>query len=267
MQRFMVVVRMLTIVALSGLGCRRATEDRGPLLAKGVGGTNIVWTADGAEVVYVASTSGAPALQAVRVADGALRQLDVAVARPDLPLARSANGSALYYFTDAGVLREALSGKDERATSPASWSVLATSADGHLVAYVAVPGIDGSPEAAALVDVDRATLSPLTHCGPTWFRFSPPGDAVLCADVGAPSNQPEMVRDFVVVDLTTGDARERLAALVGPQDAWFGATGPKLAGLLDADGTAMAVNDLRAGTARVVYRLLPSSSDVKTRGF
>ena len=264
---------VILIAACSSLGCSRIFEDRGPLLAKDAAAfaPNLVWTADGTEVVYVAESlvqgSMVRTLHAVRVADGTVRQLDVAAPLPDPPLARAADGSALYYVTADGTLRDALSGKDV-GRGP-SFVSLMTSADGRLVGYwdrgATAPGA-AFQGAAFLLDVDRGTSTLLPLCGSEALAFSPSGDAVLCADVS--TTGPPFIERFDVVDVATVTVREQFDPVVFPQDVRWGSNGVQLAGAQAGDAQAIAVNDLGTGTARVVYRLPPPSSDaVKKKDF
>ncbi len=249
------------------VACKATVEDRGPLLAQDATRTapNMLWTTDGSEVVYVALAqgSGAQTLKAVRVADGATRQLDGAAPATYLPLARPANGSALYELTSDKMLRDAIAGKNIAPAQPFGSTALATSLDGRLILYwdvgVSASGTEG-PGAAVLVDAGQDTATPLGFCAPTWFVFSPSGNEALCTDrtTGA----------FDIFDLVTKTIREQHSALVSPQSVRWGSNGLQLAGALAGDEGAIAVNDLVAGTARVVYRLPPpSSSAVKTKDF
>ncbi len=264
---------VILIAACLLIGCgRRVVEDRGPLLAKDAASVspNMLWTADGTEVVYVAQSaqgSVVHTLQAVRVADGTVRQLDIAPTFPELRLARAADGSALYYVTTDGTLRDAMSGKDVGRV-PLGFAALASSPDGRLAAYWDMFGTArgaATQGAAFMMDVDQGTSTLLPLCAGS-LTFSPSGDALLCADVSAASSAPFIER-FDVVDVATLTLREQLDAVVLPSDVRWGSNGVLVAGAQTGDAGVIAVNDLGAGTARVVYRLPTPSDAVKTEDF
>src|SRR5690348_3755972 len=86
-------------------------EDRGPLLVSGLptGGGNLVWMADGTELVFVGYEAGTRTWTINAVgADRLVRQLDAPL-YPNVLLARAGDGSALYFVGTDDHLRDALS--------------------------------------------------------------------------------------------------------------------------------------------------------------
>jgi hypothetical protein len=259
-------VIVASVVAFtSAAGCKRPVEDRGPLLAHDADSTmpNMVWRADGSEVVYVASdpSSGVRTLRAVRVRDGSVRQFDAPAPAPYLPLARSADGSALYYFAADGTLREAFSVATVATVQPSASSDLAASPDGRRVAFwdssLTLPGASATG-AAVLLDVASGGRVPLESCSTGPYVFSPSGDELVCAD--------RLGGAFDVVDLRTASVREQHAALVSPGRLLWPDSGPLAIGLQRKD--AVGLQELATGAFTVVYRLpAATSSAVKTKDF
>lgn len=163
-------------------GRRRAVvEDRGPTLTRDVasiGATTFAWLSGVAEVAYVSAGSQ---LMAVRVADATTRQLDPARASFQTGLARSRDGSALYFVAEdiSGplpryTLREALAGK-EAPVAEVMNGALAVSVDAHRVLY---PRTNG----ASVLDASGTIFAVSPPC-PGWPLvpvFSPTGDQLLC---------------------------------------------------------------------------------------
>lgn len=160
---------------------RAVVEDRGPTLARDVasmGATTFAWLRGDAEIAYVSAGSQ---LVAVRVADGATRQLDPARASFQSVLARSRDGSALYFVAEdiSGplpryTLREALAGK-EAPVGEVMNGPLAVSPDAHRVLY---PRANG----ASVLDVSGTIFAVPPPC-PGWPLvpvFSPSGDRLFC---------------------------------------------------------------------------------------
>jgi len=156
-------------------------EDRGPTVARDVasiGATTFAWLRGDAEIAYVSAGSQ---LVAVRVADGTTRQLDPVRASYQTSLARSRDGSALYFVAEdiSGplpryTLREAFTAKEvpvgEIANGP-----LAVSPDAHRVLYTGANG-------ASVLDASGAIFAVSPPC-PGWPLppiFSPSGDQLLC---------------------------------------------------------------------------------------
>lgn len=178
--------RAAAFVALfccASCGERRKTvvEDRGPMLAQdvaGIGATTFAWLWGDAEIAYVSAGSQ---LMAVRVADGTTRQLDPARASFQTGLARSRDGSALYFVAEdiSGpvpryTLREALGGKDAPVGEVMNGQ-LAVSPDAHRVLY---PRANG----ASVLDASGTIFAVPLPC-PGWPLgpvFSPSGDQLLC---------------------------------------------------------------------------------------
>jgi hypothetical protein len=160
---------------------RAVVEDRGPTLARdvaSVGTTTFAWLKGGAEIAYVSAGSQ---LVAVRVDDGTRRQLDPARASYQTRLARSRDGSALFFVAEdiSGplpryTLREALSGK-EAPVGEVTNGTLAVSADAHRVLYSGANGLSVLDASGTIFAVPAPcpgrALVPL---------FSPSGDQILC---------------------------------------------------------------------------------------
>jgi len=163
-------------------GPRQVLEDRGPKLAYDVVGTGasiFAWLAGGAEIAYVSNT---PELIAVRVADGARRQLDAARPYFAANLARSQDAAALYFIAEdlsgpvsSFTVREALAHQtlpvgEVRGVDPA------VSADGRRVLYWTASGVPSVADASGAI-LSASGCSPLYPVLPV---FSPSADQLLC---------------------------------------------------------------------------------------
>lgn len=180
---------------------RAVVEDRGPALAGDVssmGRTSFAWLRGDAEIAYVSAGSQ---LVAVRVAHRATRQLDPARASVQSGLARSRDGSALYFVAEdiSGPLpryrlREALAGKEAPVGDVVN-GPLAVSTDAQRVLFRRANG-------AAVLDASGAifAVSPPCPGGPLVPVFSPGGDQLLCAGeqaalVGVTEGSTQTLRD------------------------------------------------------------------------
>jgi len=229
----------------------------------------IVWTADGSEVVYIGHPPGSHtyALRATRLRGGTTRQLDVPMPTPSLPIARAADGTALYYVARDDELRDAVSGKSVAPRDSRYTGALATSLNGRLIFYWDPAAMTGGPVAngaAILLDVGRASSIPIASCGSSWFAFSPAADSALCADA-CTSYDPAAAQRFNLIDVATASVRQRVTTTLSPRALqWDGA-------ILQVAGTRaneLVVADLLRGIPRVIYRPpAPSSSTEKTDDF
>jgi hypothetical protein len=265
------LVRALLILGLSAFcesGC--SWEDRGPLLvsdAQTSGGT-LVWSADGTEIAYVGHETGTQisTVQMLRVADGAVRQLDVP-AYPATPLVRASDGSALYFIAADDRLRDALTGTTIATRRASGLGAIGTSFDANSVLYWDPGPSSTSPGSAVLLDRHGQTSRSIAFCGFAWFAFSPAADVAVCA---APSTTviPWEVQSFTLIDVATAVAGRNLPTSVAPQALHWGSGALQVAGPLLSDAGALAVNDLLSGTTRVVFHLPPpSSSAINTKDF
>jgi hypothetical protein len=161
-------------------------EDRGPLVATDAarfpgaahfpGAGQLWWSADGAALLYAAiSGDGAStSVAAVRVRDGVRRTVDPGPLWNGAPLARSADGTALYAVlaTAAGsALRELLSGRDLLTPAPPTGHALLLSPDARALLYSDATG-------RRLLDLAAGMSAPVP-CGEP-IAFSPDGAELLC---------------------------------------------------------------------------------------
>jgi hypothetical protein len=172
----------LASVALVAGGCRAPLQDDlgSPLVADAAQtGWNLVWTADGAEVVYARASD----VGAARVADGTTRE--VATPAPFGPTLRTADGSALYYIAGDRVIHEAVSGRDLTSQGSLYLNGLAVSADGRQLMY-ADADVSADAGRVVLVDVATGATTQLRSCTGPPLAFSPAGSQGLCGDRTTP---------------------------------------------------------------------------------
>jgi hypothetical protein len=242
---------------------RTVVDDRGPLLAGGIviaaiGDASFAWLAGGAEIAYVSSVpqfdaDPRPELHAVRVADGATRQLDLEGPSFLTGLARSLDGSALYFVAEdrsSGVprytLREALAHKT-LPVGDLSRSPLAVSSDARRVLY-------GTAVGQSVLDASGATFT--VRCGAFGVLpiFSPSGGSLLCDAGGVP----------VMVDVAGGSARTMPAT---NSSSWravrWSASGPQAVALVAQvpGGESVHLVDVATGSERVLHQVVVQRDD------
>lgn len=222
-----------------------AAEDRGPMLAADVasiGATTFAWLSGDAEIALV--TSGSQ-LVAVRVADGTRRQLDPARASSHSDLARSRDGTALYFVAEdlSGpqpryTLREAFTGK-QAPVGDVMNGMLAVSADAHRVLYSRANG-------ASVLDVS-GTVFPLPPPCPGWPlrpAFSPSSDQLLCTGEHAAFVQVTDGSTQTLPDTDPTLWRAIRWDASGPQAVGFG---------FSTDHELVQLLDVATAKARVLY--------------
>ena len=242
------VGRALFVLLVGCANCSRpraVVEDRGPLLLGDVaasGAATFAWLSGGEEIGYV---SAASELMAVRIADGARRQLDPARPCFQTDLARSRDGSALYFIAEdlaGGVprykLREALAHKEPSLGEIVAGNP-AVSADARRVLYWTASG-------GAVLDASGAIFSastcPASRVLPV---LSASGDQLLSGDE----------RPFLIT-VTDGSMK----ALPDTQSSlwravhWDG-SGPQAVALIaEAQGERVYLVDVANGEMRALYQ-------------
>lgn len=170
----------LIVCGASCSGQRSVLEDRGPLLAGDAavsGGATFAWLPAGEEIAYL---SDASQIVAVRIADGARRQLDPGRPYFVTDVVRSRDGSALYFIAQDlsnGVarytLREALA-HQELPLGEILPGNPAVSPDGRRVLYWTAAGASVRDASGAIFAASPCSASPVLPL------FSPAGDQLLC---------------------------------------------------------------------------------------
>jgi hypothetical protein len=224
---------------------RAVVEDRGPLLAGDVAISSsvaFVWLPGGAEIAYVSATSE---LVAVRLADGASRQLDPAKPYFATGLARSGDGNALYF------LAQDLSGAIPRFTLHEAFThaevgvgelVLgnpAVSPDGRRVLYWTTSGASVLDASGAIFFVPTCASFAILPV------FSPAGDQLLCG-----FEPPILVN---VADGSTQALPENDSSLWRAV-RWNGGGPQAVALIADARGEHVDLVDVTSGEVRALYQ-------------
>ncbi len=200
------------------------------------------------------------ALRAVRLSDGSSRRLDAAAPiGQTLSLARSGDGTALYYFSTDGMLRDALSGRSVAVGHGQDYYIgaMAASDDGGRVLYWEYTPQGTSAGVTALIDVAAGTSTEVSGCS-RWlhlYAFEPSGQEAVCA-----SEQPSGgTAPLTFFDTATGTALRQGDSLVGrPSALQWRPDGLLVVGTLP--GGAVAVTDVSAAASKVVYRVPAASS-------